>query len=678
MSIGKKFTLLIVFIVILSIGTTATMNYLKASKTVFEQSKHEMEMITESTRDMMEQVAAKEEIALRTIAKQRAVRELFTKYEGLEGTPEYNAAVEGVSARFEEYVKDYGNSEHIFLVNTKGMIVADSDRKLIGADLNERDYVKDTLKSGKPVISKLLVSKSTGAYVVAITSPVLIDGKLVGLMANAVLADGFSAHLSEIQVANTASSYAYLVDGTGNMIYHPTKDKINKPVENEAIKGIITRVLAGEKVEPAVITYLYKGKMKVASYTFIPTSSWLLVITGDISDIKAPVRSMLYIVVGVSAIIMLLSTAIGLFFANRMIRPLKAVTELIEKTANLDIKNDESYDYLAKYKDETGMITKSVARMRVVLRNMVVELNEITNSVNRNAAEVTDFVQVLQAQSEETSTATQQLSAGMEESAASIQEVNATSHEIETSVSSIAVKASEGAVASSEVSERAERLKVEANGSSESAKSIYSGAKQELEKAILDSKAVSEIDVLAQAILGITEQTNLLALNAAIEAARAGEAGKGFAVVANEIRKLAEQSSNTVGNIQEIVRVVNNAVGNLSGSASRVLTFIDEQVITDYEKLKIVAEQYSKDAILFNDLMTDFSATSEELNAAIDNITNSIKDVSTAVNEGAEEVDGISTKSIEVVDKARKLRQSAEINQENARILEDLIRKFRA
>lgn len=676
MSIGKKFTVLISILVIISIGATASLTYFKASDALYQQSIHEMRMVNESVGNILKTVSLKERTALDTIARQRAVMELFTKYAGQENTVAYKDAVEGVSVRLEEYVKAYGNSEHIFVINNKGVIIADSDRTLIGKDVNDRAYVKKTLASGKSIISELLVSKSTGAFVVAVTSPIVKDGKTIGLIANAVLAESFSKNLSSIKVANTASSYAYLLDGTGNMVYHPTKDKINKPVENVTIKAVVERIKSGEKIDADTVTYLFNGKMKVASYKYLPDENWLLIITGDIYDIKKPVRDMMNIVLIITVIVMLLSVTGGLLFSNKLTKPFKAITALIEKTANFDIKNDSSYDYLVKYKDETGTITRAVAHMRASLREMVTELKVVTENMHQNAVEVESFVETLQEQSSETSTATQTLSAGMEESAASIQEINATSQEIETSVSSISERANDGAVASSEVNKRAEQLMSEANTSSDTAREIYDGAKTELEKAIKDSTAVSEIDVLAQAILGITEQTNLLALNAAIEAARAGEAGKGFAVVANEIRKLAEQSSNTVGNIQEIVKTVNNAVSNLSESATRVLDFIDAQVITDYEKLKLTAEQYNKDAVLFNDLMTEFSATSEELNASIENITNSIKEVSTAVNEGASDVDNISTKTLNVVEKANSLKQSAAQTAENAKTLNDLIKKF--
>lgn len=122
---------------------------------------------------------------------------------------------------------------------------------------------------------------------------------------------------------------------------------------------------------------------------------------------------------------------------------------------------------------------------------------------------------------------------------------------------------------------------------------VYEKAKEGLQNAIGKSKAVQHINELSESILDITSQTNLLALNAAIEAARAGEAGKGFAVVAEEIRKLAESSRSAVSRIQDVTKVIFEAVENLSNNSNEILDYIDKQVLNDYENLVKVSEQYS-------------------------------------------------------------------------------------
>ena len=275
--------------------------------------------------------------------------------------------------------------------------------------------------------------------------------------------------------------------------------------------------------------------------------------------------------------------------------------------------------FLAR-KDELGDYGRSVAKLQA---GLVTLLREVTNSiehVRQASGAVTISVNAMQGDVSETSATIEELSAGMEETAATSEEISATATEIASSVKDLAGKAEAGSGSADEVSKRAQQLKHAAMDSQSASQKIHQDAKLKLESAIRDSKAVEDINVLADAILQITSQTNLLALNAAIEAARAGEAGRGFAVVADEVRKLAEESQQTVTKIQDVTGKVLASVRNLASGAGDVLDFLDGQVASDYDSLVKTGDQYNNDAQIFDALAEDISTSTEQLNASINEV----------------------------------------------------------
>lgn len=331
---------------------------------------------------------------------------------------------------------------------------------------------------------------------------------------------------------------------------------------------------------------------------------------------------------------------------------------------------------LLKRRDDFGKFAASLESMRNEMSGLIGEVKSQATEITRMVQEIDDNIQALDEEIENVSATTEELAAGMEETAASSEEINAMSHEIESAAKSIATRSQDGATEADDIRDRAVGIKKTTTENDERTKAIHAEINEGLTKALEDIKVVDQIGVLAESIMEITGQTNLLALNASIEAARAGEAGKGFAVVADEIRVLAEQSKAAVVHIQDVTKNVVESVTNLADGAKKLLEFVGTDVVDSFAGFSDMADSYSNDAGSIDALVTDFSASSEQLLASINGVMDAIGEVSKAATEGATGTNDIAEKTGVVVEKAAEIKEKAEAAHHAADKLQQNVEHF--
>ena len=211
--------------------------------------------------------------------------------------------------------------------------------------------------------------------------------------------------------------------------------------------------------------------------------------------------------------------------------------------------------------------------------------------------------------------------------------------------------AEKGADVSNEVMDRAKNLCNKTVTASNRTMEMYTNVKEKSEKAIEGSKAVEKINELTNTIMEISSQTGLLALNASIEAARAGEAGRGFAVVATEIGSLADQTSKAIADIGNIVKAVNEAVGNMTECLSETTGFLETTVLEDYKEFEQVGAQYQDDADVFKSNMNQVKDSMLQLSDLIESIAQALSGINDTVGEAAVGVSDIASKTSGMVEK---------------------------
>lgn len=667
MRIRQKITIVMVTLLLVTILCTTGVAYVKTS-----------DMITETTIDSIVKQAENEKLVIAGELAQEQLRPdyLTTSQAVLEllQNPEDVVKQDEVYDLLVEYSEGKTNLERIYVVNKDGTMVSNTDKSLIGGSLKERDYNIKTIETKQAQLSDTLTSKSTGTQIVVITHPVLQNGEILGYVGTAIYAQSVADFLTseETQVA----SNVYIIDENGNYIYNPQAELIGQPTEIPEILDLVGQVNSGQTIQSSTIEFTIETDEMVAAATTIPNTKWLLVHASLVKEVEAPVRE-LSIFIGIIGIVMIVITSLVAFFITKKIAaPIISLTRFIDKIATLDLTDDHEFDYLLDNKDETGIMSRSIMKMRDILREMIVLLSESSTEVGEGADAIKEIVEKVYMNSNDNSSVTQELFADMEHSTSITENITKSVNNIASNVSNIADQTRRGTALSDEIISRAVALKNQAVQSNDNIHLIYGEVREKLELAIEQSKAVDQINILADTILGITDQTNLLALNAAIEAARAGESGKGFAVVADEIRNLAEQSSRTAADIMKIVTDVNSAVNNITESSQKMLHFLDQEVTTDYEKFINSSEQYSEDAKVITERMISIHEATEKLVHAMSEINESIKSVSTTVGESTNSISEISKKTHETVVLMEEVEQKSKENTEHVSKLQEIVAKF--
>jgi len=551
-----------------------------------------------------------------------------------------------------------------------------------GASMNisDRGYFKKAI-SGEKNVSDLIVSKLDNSIIIIYAVPIRHNGATVGVLF--VVRDGGS--LSEItnKITFGKSGKAFMLNNSGVTVAHSNIDLV-KQMDNDfenvkkdpKLKSLVELEKQMVEGKTGVGEYEYDGIYKYMGYAPVKGTNWSVAVTAPKSEVMAGLTSLKIFMFSAAAIFLLLGAAASYVIATFIAAPIKMLTSHLKGLAAGDFTQDVP-DKCMNLKDEIGVLAKSLETTQVSIRGVITGVVEEAENVNKAVALTGKYMAELNSKIEDVSATTEELSAGMEETAASTEEMSATSTEIEMAVESIASKAQDGAVAAGEINTRASNLKDNFIASQKSALEIFLEVKEKLEMALEESKAVDKINELADAILNITSQTNLLALNAAIEAARAGEAGRGFAVVADEIRKLAEDSKNTVNQIQDITKLVTVSVQNLSTNANNLLSFMSTDVDRDYNAMLKATEEYTNDSETVNGLVTDFSATAEELAASIQNMVKAIGEITAAANEGAGGTSDIAQKTIAVAEMAGEVVKQADASRRSAEKLAELVAKFK-
>ena len=374
-----------------------------------------------------------------------------------------------------------------------------------------------------------------------------------------------------------------------------------------------------------------------------------------------------------SVIGLILAVIIGLVLANDINKPLQKMKSFGEKLANYDL----DFEFSATRRDEFGQTGRALNKAKGNIKELVKMIIENSQNMSASSEELSATIEELSSKAISIGEAVNIIASNMQETSAGTEEISASIQEVDSSINILSQKAMDGSNNANGAKERATEVKSNSQEAMQKAKEISVEKQKKMEKVIEDGKIVDNIKVMADTIASISEQTNLLALNAAIEAARAGEQGKGFAVVAEEVRALAEQSSEAVKSIQETITEVQGAFKNSIDTGSDILEFINKDVNTQFIAYEKTGNQYFDDSDFVTKMSEEIAAMSEEVTATVGQVSEAVQNMAGVAQKSSEQAETIKESMNETTQGLEQVATTAQSQAELAQKLNEIVQKFK-
>ncbi|BEU98208.1 methyl-accepting chemotaxis protein [Acidovorax sp. DW039] len=403
-----------------------------------------------------------------------------------------------------------------------------------GYDGTSRPWYKQAVQTGGPALTPAYVDASTGKLTISFVEPVGPQGQPTAVIGSDMHLDTVTRMVNGIRPI--AQSFAFLLDGEGNILAHPKADLALKPANSitPQLDMALLRKLAedGQRSELAI-----DGTQQLVYAAKVEGSPWILAIAIDRAQATAAVRDLLQVATIITVLCIALAVALLSVAVSRQLRRLAEVRDALTDIASGEGDLTRRLD--TQGSDELAQIAQAFNDFVNKIAVVLVRIREASESVKLATSEIASGNQDLSSRTEQQASSLEETAAAMEELTATVQQNAENARQANQLASEASQVASHGGTVVGQV--------VQTMGG-------------------IESSARKIVDIIG-VIDSIAFQTNILALNAAVEAARAGEQGRGFAVVAAEVRTLAQRSATAA---KEIKALIDDSVSQVNAGSQLV------------------------------------------------------------------------------------------------------------